>query len=75
MFFHNFLWGGLLFGWFFKMLIIAVVIWLIVHSLNRNHDNKDIHFPFESALDILKKRYAKGEISKDQFEQMRKDLE
>jgi putative membrane protein len=75
MFFHNFLWGGLLFGWFFKMLIVAVVIWLIVHSLNRNHDIKDINFPSESAVDILKKRYAKGEISKDQFEQMRKDLE
>lgn len=28
----------------------------------------------ETALDILKKRYAKGEITQEQFEEMKKNL-
>ena len=29
----------------------------------------------ESPVDLLKRRYAKGEITKEEYEQMKKDLE
>ena len=30
--------------------------------------------PRESALDVLKKRYARGDISKQEFEERKRDL-
>lgn len=72
--YHNFMFGGMWFGWIFWILLIVLVIWLVV---NQNNKNKQIlnNPQSESALDILKKRYARGEISKEQFDQMKKDLE
>jgi len=74
MFFHHLFWKIIFFGWIFKLLIIGLVIWLVINSVSRNRNNKEIKFISETALEILKTRYAKGEISKEQFEQMRKDL-
>jgi len=70
-------WGGMWFGWFFGIVILAVVIWAII-SLIRNTNNSTNSQNYlsreENALEILKNRYARGEISKEQFEQMKKDM-
>ena len=61
--------GGLLMGLFW-ILIIGVVIYFIVnHSKQQRTDNR------ETSLEILQKRYARGEISKEEYEQMRQDLQ
>jgi putative membrane protein len=56
----------------FWILIIAGVVliarWLTVRNGQGNTS------PAESPLDILKTRYAKGEIDKETFEMMKRDI-
>ena len=72
--FHDMFMGNIWFGWFFWIIIIGLIFVLI--WTNTRERNKYIPFDGkETALDILKKRYAKGEITKEQFDQMKKDLD
>jgi putative membrane protein len=41
---------------------------------NDTDNSKPINTTVESALDILNKRYAKGEISSSEYEAMKKNL-
>jgi len=66
--------GGMWFGWIFWIIIIVVFVWVVIQYNNRYQQRPPGDKPGESAMDILKKRYAKGEITKDEFERMKKDL-
>lgn len=69
--------GGLL-SVVFLVVIIGLAIWLIatiarggsarVQQANPNAS------PGQTPLDIVNMRYAKGEITKEQYEQMKRDL-
>ena len=56
-------WGG----------IIFLIVWGIRKFMSQGGWSRG---PSEgrSALDIAKERYARGEITKEQFEQLKKDL-
>jgi putative membrane protein len=66
-------WGWMIIMAVFWISVIVGIIFLIrwvVLSANKDRGLKHE----ETALDILKKRYAKGEINKDEFEEKKKDL-
>ena len=56
--------------WLFIIVFVFVVLKMIIQQ-NRSKKNGNEN---ESSLEILKKRYAKGEIDKEEFEQKKKDL-
>ncbi len=62
--------GG--FMWLIVVLIVGVAIYLTLQASKSKDPNSST---IESPLDILKKRYAKGEIESEEFERMKKDLE
>lgn len=71
--FHNGFMGGMGYGWVFWIAIIAFIVFLVIRFTNENKSNRDIGTG-QSSLEVLKKRYAKGEISKDEFDRMKKDI-
>jgi len=69
-------WFGMGLGWLFMILfwglvflgIAALVRWLVAGSSGNSGAER------KSALDILRERYARGEIGRDEFEQKLRDL-
>ncbi len=68
---------GMFFGMFFWILlsagVIALVLWAVQKTGNTN--NAASVPPQETAMDILKKRFARGEIDKDEYEEKKKILQ
>ncbi|MEY3200552.1 MAG: hypothetical protein RIR70_102 [Pseudomonadota bacterium] len=58
------LWGVVIGG----LVLLVRLIRFRPHALGLPH-------PPESALDVLKRRYAAGEIKREEFEAMRRDIE
>lgn len=65
--------GAWMFFHFFWILVVIGIILLIVWIVRQPGRQESAHRE-ELPLDILKKRYARGEISKEEFERMKKDI-
>jgi putative membrane protein len=69
--------GMMLMMFLFWAAIIVAIVFVIRWLISSSHPASQAppgHAP-ESALDILKKRYARGEISKPEFDEMRRNLQ
>lgn len=72
--------GGHMFGfgwgfmWIFWILVIVAIIWMIKSFAGNSDKNNGQEKASKSAEEILKERYARGEIDREEFEQKRKDL-
>ena len=70
--------GG--FGWMWLMpvfwiVFLGLIIWAIVASVRRSSESRGSDsLKADSALELLKKRYARGEIDKQEYEEKKKDL-
>jgi putative membrane protein len=60
------------FGVVFWILLIVGIVLLVVWAVQKAAGGEGRRE--ESALEILKKRYARGEISKEEFEEKKRDI-
>lgn len=72
--------GG--FGWMglsslLWLVLLGVIIWAIVawaRGISQPGGSESASGRADSALEVLKKRYARGEINKEEYEEKKKDL-
>jgi len=78
------MWGwhdGMMDGWghvggwmiIIWLIIIGLIVWGVIALIRHGSSGKDSSDNHKS-LDIAEERYAKGEISKEEFERIKKDL-
>jgi len=74
--FGSFGWIGMIFSFVLFVLIIAVTVFALKKLLSDNRYNSSyVKRSSNRALEILKERYAKGEIDEEEFLRMKKNLE
>ena len=68
-------WFGMIFTLGFWVLVAVCLILLSKWLFQKTSGRKEIPYASNRALEILKERYAKGEIDKTEFEIKKKDLQ
>jgi putative membrane protein len=71
---HPMMWGAWGFGMMFMMVLFWVLVIIGIVLAIRWLTSQRSEKPSDSAVEILRQRYARGEINKDEFEAKNRDL-
>ena len=61
--------GG--FMWILFLVVIGILAYIVIQNVKKKGGAEA---PGETPLDILKKRYVRGEITKEEFDRMKREL-
>jgi putative membrane protein len=67
-------WFGMIFMMIFWVLLIVGLVFLVKWLIQASSSGKAAQRTGHRAVEILKERYARGEIDKAEFESMKRDL-
>lgn len=70
--------GGMMFMMPVMFILVVAVIFTVIFMIRRTGGEGQgpaSGGPSETALEILKKRYARGDIDREEFDRMKKDLQ
>lgn len=68
------MWMGMAFGFIVLLIFLALAIWMIVIFSRRNTAENPVP-PSSRAIEMLKERYARGEIGTEEFRERLLELE
>jgi putative membrane protein len=64
-------WSGDVVTWLLLLLVVGVLVYFLVKASQTSGFRSTLQ---ETPLDIFKKRYARGEITEEQFDEIKRDL-
>lgn len=64
-------WGFGILGMLFWLIVVVVIVYIVMRLIKNHELNSNIKI---EPLDIAKERYAKGEITREQFNEIKKEL-
>jgi len=56
------------------IVVIGLIVWAVVAAVRRPGESDSSTRQADSALEVLKRRYARGEIDKEEYEEKKRDL-